>query len=215
VGEYEVYLFCCDDYNIKAKSGFKVADATTPSIVASAITFAPTDSLVFYYNSPDYTDKDWIGIYNPGDVPGEINSITWFYLPVSNGTMVFHYPDEHSLAPGEYWAGLFCCDGYDLYAQTSFIISDEMPTGTTPDKTAGKLTLFPNPTDGHVTIRSAGMEGINRLVLRDLTGKVLLNQQFSDATMERSLELHYLNKGIYFMEIHSGKSVSNRKLVIQ
>ncbi len=214
-GDYIVYLLCCDAYNIKAKYSFAVADASVPSIVASALTFAATDSLVFYYNSPNYVDTDWIGIYNPGDVPGDIGSITWFYLPASNGTMVFRYPDNHELAPGEYWAGLFCCDGYDLYAQTSFVVVEEAPTGIKPHQSADRLTLFPNPSDGRVTVRSADGERIQRITLYNLTGKVVFDQKQSGLTSEKILDLTSLNKGIYFIEVLTGESKSSMKLVIQ
>jgi hypothetical protein len=212
--DWVVYLLCCDVYNIKAKYDFKVSDES-PSIVASAMTFATTDSLVFYYNSPNYTETDWIGIYHPGDVPGEIGSITWFYLPTASGTMVFRYPDNHNLTPGEYWAGLFCCDGYDLYAQTSFVITEVVPSGTNPVNFADRLTIFPNPTDGHVIIRSADGERIQRITVYSLTGKVLFQEKMVGETNERTLDLTSLSKGVYFMEIFTGKSKIPVKLIIQ
>ena len=35
-GDYVVYLLCCDGYQIKAKYDFKIADASTPSLVSSS-----------------------------------------------------------------------------------------------------------------------------------------------------------------------------------
>ena len=142
-----------------------------------AISYAPTDSLVFYYNSPDFSDTDWIGIYNPGDVPGDIGSITWFYIPASSGTLVFRYPDNHMLAPGEYWAGLFCCDGYDLYAQTSFVISEQLPNAITPVKISDKFTVFPNPTTGLITIKSTDGDKIQQIRVYSLTGTLLYQEK--------------------------------------
>lgn len=212
-GEYIVYLVCCDGYNIKAKYNFKIADSSTPSIVASAMTFATVDSLVFYYNSPGYVDTDWIGIYNLGDVPDDIGSITWQYIPAANGTMVFHYPDDHSLAPGEYWAGLFCCDGYDLYAQTSFIVTGT--SGMQEFKLDGSLSIFPNPTDGLVNINVSDGEKLQRIVVYSLTGQVLYQEKLVGSVSEKTLDLKYLNKGVYFIEIQTEKSKMSKKLIIQ
>ena len=214
-GDYVVYLLCCDGYNIKAKYDFAVADASVPSIVAASMTFATVDSLVFYFNSPNFVETDWIGIYNPGDVPGDIGSITWFYLPAATGTMVFRYPDNHMLQPGEYWAGLFCCDGYDLYAQTSFVVVEQSPTGVKPDRPEGKLTLFPNPSNGHVTVRTANGEKIRRITLYNLTGKVVLDQKLPAGMDERILDLSSMDKGIYFIEVLTRESKSSMKLIIQ
>ena len=214
-GEYIVYLLCCDGYNIKAKYNFKIADASTPSLVASAMTFTSTDSLVFYYNSPGFVDTDWIGIYNPGDVPGDINSITWQYLPVTSGTMVFHYPDDHELPPGEYWAGLFCCDGYDLYAQTSFIVTEQGNTGIHEFRPAGSLRIFPTPSNGIVNINISNGVKLQRILVYSLTGQVLYREKLVGSVSDKTLDLKYLNKGIYLIEVQTEKSKMTRKLIIQ
>lgn len=213
-GEYIVYLLCCDAYNIKAKYNFRIADSSTPSIVASAMNYSSNDSLVFYYNSPGWVDTDWIGIYNPGDTPGDIGSITWQYLPSAKGTMTFHYPDDHNLAPGEYWAGLFCCDGYDLYAQTSLIVT-EGSTGMPEFKFTGSLSIYPNPTNGLVNISIAGGEKLKGIRVYSLTGQVLYEEKLAGQVADRAIDLKYLNKGVYFIEILTEKSKLSRKLIIQ
>lgn len=213
-GDYVVYLLCCDGYNIKAKYDFKVADASTPYLVASAITFNPEDSLVFHYNSPGYVSTDWIGIYHPGDVPGDINSIEWQYLPVANGTMIFHYPDDHELPPGEYWAGLFCCDGYDLYARTSFIVT-QGSSGINEIKFAGTLSIFPNPTTGLVNVTIDGDKKIQRISVCNLAGQVLYHEKTDGSVNARVLDLKFLTKGVYFIEIQTGESKINKKLIVQ
>ncbi len=213
-GNYVVYLLCCDGYQIKAKYDFQVADASTPSIVASSLTFASTDSLSFYYNSPAWTDTDWIGIYNPGDVPGEINSITWFYLPEASGTMVFSYPDNHELEPGEYWAGLFCCDGYDLYAKTSFIIT-EAPNSVGNTATGPGLRIYPNPSSGMVTIRVAEGEGLKDVSIFNLAGQLVHMEQLEGMVNEKVLDLGFLTKGMYLVSSRTDRTISTGLLLMQ
>jgi hypothetical protein len=213
-GEYVVYLLCCDGYQIKAKYNFKIADASTPTIVAASMTFAANDSLVFHYNSPDWVDTDWIGIYNPGDVPGDIGSITWDYLPQTSGTLVFP-PDQHGLEPGEYWAGLFCCDGYDLYAQVSFIVTDTVATGINNVLERSGISLYPNPSDGNVSLRTKNGEKIYSIAIYSLTGKVMYQEKLPVMVEEMTFELGFLNKGIYIVEAQTDKSPMTVKLIIQ
>jgi hypothetical protein len=213
-GEYVVYMLCCDGYQIKAKYNFKVADASTPSLVSSSMTYAETDSLVFYYNSPTFDPTDWIGIYNPGDVPGGgVYSITWFYIPQSTGTMVFRYPDNHELAPGEYWAGLFCCDGYDLYAQTTIIITEA--TGISRIVSPGAINVYPNPSNGIISVSTINGEGLHGITVYSLTGQVLYNERISGMVSERNLDLGFLGKGMYIISIQVPGSTMTSKLIIQ
>jgi hypothetical protein len=213
-GDWVVYLLCCDAYNIKAKYDFKVSNES-PSVVASSFAYAPTDSLVFYYNSPAFSETDWVGIYNPGDVPGDINSITWFYIPQTSGTLVFRYPDNHELAPGEYWAGLFCCDGYDLYAQTSFVISEGLPNAVKPVNYSDKLSVFPNPTGGIFTIKLSEREDLQLIKVYSLSGMLVYQEKMTGSNTEKTLDLTKLNKGVYFLEIQTGNFKASKKLIIQ
>jgi hypothetical protein len=213
-GDYVVYLLCCDGYQIKAKYDFKIADASTPSLVSSSVTFAFGDSLVFYYNSPDYVDTDWIGIYNPGDVPGDIGSITWEYLPESSGTMVFHYPDQHELEPGEYWAGLFCCDGYDLYAKTTFVVT-EASTGIKNIRSNSSFRMYPNPSNGLVTITSDQGEMIGMISIFNLTGQLVYSENNPGMLDEINLNLTFLDEGVYLVKTQTDRSLSTAVLIIQ
>jgi hypothetical protein len=213
-GDWVAYLLCCDAYNIKAKYDFKVSDEN-PSVVASSFAYAPTDSLVFYFNSPAFSETDWIGIYNPGDVPGDIGSITWLYIPQSSGTIVFRYPDNHSLTPGEYWAGLFCCDGYDLYAQTSFVISEGLPNAINPVNYTEKLAVFPNPTEGIFTIKTSEGDKLQQIKVYNMSGMLLYHENVTGSDTEKTLNLTKLNKGVYFLEIQTSNFKASKKLIIQ
>ena len=139
-------------------------------------------------------NTDWIGIYNPGDVPGDIGSITWDYLPESSGTLVFHYPDQHELEPGEYWAGLFCCDGYDLYAKTSFVVT-EASTGIHNYRLFGENRIYPNPSNGLVTVRSYQGEQIEKVSVYSLTGQLLFDEDITGMITQKNLNLSFLRSG--------------------
>lgn len=213
VGDYVVYLLCCDGYQIKAKYNFTIADLTTPSVVSSAITFSYGDSLVFHYNSPDWVDTDWIGIYNPEDTPGDISSITWQYLPDASGTMVFQF-DDHQLEPGTYWAGLFCCDIYDLYARTSFVVT-EASTGIRQSASSRNIRIYPNPSNGEVIIRSIDSEGLQEISVYNLTGQLLYNEQIHQLIPEKTLNLGHLNPGVYLVKTQTKGSLETSILILE
>jgi hypothetical protein len=81
--------------------------------------------------------KDWIGIYNAGDLPdpnnGGVASINWGYVNgsgqtgsstiVAAGTLTF----PGNLPNGDYDVHLFCCDGYNVLASATFTVVGAAP----------------------------------------------------------------------------------------
>lgn len=228
LGDYVVYLFCCDGYNIKAKYDFKVVNNNTPSLIMPAFSNEAGNSLEFIYNDPNFEGgkgTDWIGIYYEGDIPSDVRSLIWDYLPDGNGTMTFSTPYANgtipedypnvSLPPNEYWAGLFCCDAYGVYAFTSFVVT-ELGTFVKPDITAeGGIIVYPNPTRGFVNIEVANMNTLQEITVYSITGQVVYQEKINGFVSKKSLDLKNLNKGIYFVEASTGKNKLSKKLIIQ
>lgn len=228
LGEYVIYLFCCNGTTIKAKSEFKVVGPGTPALVTSAFSFGKNEPIEFIYNDPNFESgqgTDWIGIYNPGDIPGpSVRSMIWSYLTTANGKETYSVPYPNGtwpednpnipLVPGEYVAFLFCCDAYTVYATTTFTIT-EFPAGINDDLKSGDIiSLFPNPTTGLVNIRLNEGKKIQRITIYNLTGQVKYEEKPSGAVNEKVLNLK-LSKGIYFLEVMSGNQKSSKKLIIQ
>lgn len=228
VGEYVVYLLCCDGYDVKAKYDFKVVGLNTASLILPAMSFEVGDPLEFIYNDPNFASgggTDWIGIYNQGDIPSDVRSIVWDYLKDSNNLMTFGVPYPNgtlpeadptiALAPGEYYAGLFCCDGYGLYASVSFTVK-EIGTGIKQDlKVENSLSIFPNPTSGLVNIKIALGDKMKKLVVYSLTGQILYEEIPTGTVNQKTLDLKHLGKGIYFIEAQTEKYKTSKKLIIQ
>lgn len=214
-GAYTVFLLCCDGYDIKAQYDFIVAADTSAYLVASALTYLETDTLVFDYNSPSWSDTDWIGVYNPGDDPGGgAYSIIWKYIPGVTGIVTFTNPDEHALEPGEYWAGLFCCDGYDMLAETFFVVQAAEPTDLSPQR-ANEMILYPNPTSGMVSIRSESGDGIRNIKIYSLAGSLVHVEDIPGLVSEHTLNLEFLKNGIYMVRATTENGVITRQLFIQ
>ncbi len=226
-GDYIVYLLCCDGYNAKAKYDFKVVNKNTPSLILSAFSLEVGNPIELIYNDPFFTSgngTDWIGIYYEGDIPSDVRSIIWDYLPDANGTMAFSVPypygtlpEEHpnlSLPPGEYWAGLFCCDAYGVYAFTSFVVT-EVGTFVKPDISAeGGMIVYPNPTHGLINIEIANINKLLGITVYSLPGQVVYQEKLDGSVCKKSLDLSNLNKGVYFIEAETGINKITKKIII-
>jgi len=215
-GDYVAYLLCCDGYDVKAKYNFTIADASTPLIIASSLTYAvgdTLDSLVFTYVSPDFTDTDWIGTYNVGDVPGDIGSIYWDYITGTSGTMIF----ANTYDVGNYWAGLFCCDGYELLASTNFSVVEGAPVSVNPiaSEDNNKLTVFPNPSSGQITLISRGNSSIEYIEVFNITGKLMYHTEFNDSILQRNISLSSLDAGIYILRAKSESHTFTTRIILE
>ncbi len=214
-GDYIVYLACCDGYDVKAKYKFKIADESTPVLILSALTYEQGDSLVFTYASPDFSSTDWIGTYNPGDVPGGPGSIYWDYITGTSGTMKFEV-DIESYEVGEYWAGLFCCDGYELLARTSFSVIEG--TSTSARNIASKenlLTVFPNPSNGQITLISRGNSSVDNIEVFNVAGRLMYKNAFNNSASQRTIDLSSLNAGVYILKANSNDYSFSTKIILK
>jgi hypothetical protein len=89
---------------------------STPTVVRGA-------NIVFNYATPASTlsSSNWVGIYAPGQTPGQVGSITWQYTASASGTASF---STSNLAAGSYAAWYCYNDGYTMLAgPTSFTVS--------------------------------------------------------------------------------------------
>src|SRR5580658_3630299 len=67
------------------------ASSPTSVLTASASTVANGADITFAYSTPAATasSTNWVGIYEPGQVPGQVGSTTWQYTPGTAGTVSF------------------------------------------------------------------------------------------------------------------------------
>jgi len=227
LGDYVVYLLCCDAYDVKAKYDFKIVGLNTASLILPAMSFEVGDPLEFIYNDPNFASgggTDWIGIYNQGDIPSDVRSMVWDYLKDSNNLMTFSVPypngtlpetdSSQPLGPGEYYAGLFCCDSYGLYASVSFTVK-EIGTGIQDLQSENNLSLFPNPTSGLVNIKIAVGDKMKKIMVYNLSGQIIYEEKPTATINQKTFDFKHLGKGIYFIEAQTEKYKVSKKLIIQ
>ena len=94
------------------------------------------------------------------------------------------------------------------FGQYDLISTDITPPGLHP----GNVNVFPNPTAGWLQVRFHEEVGVARLLLYDLWGKPVLEQQTEGP--DTSLNLYGLPPGVYFLQvIQSGKDTAIYKIV--
>lgn len=69
-------------------------------------------TITFSYSTPAATvsSSNWIGIYEPGQVPGQVGSTTFQYAPGASGTLTFSAASLNGV--GNYIAFYLYNNGY-------------------------------------------------------------------------------------------------------
>jgi Phosphoesterase family len=134
-------------------AGVAAAD-TTDSITptATSVYAGQTLAVNFTYASADANLGAWIGLYAPGNTPGNQASSVWEYVngnsdsepstgtPVTSGTVTL---STSGLAPGNYTLYEFKDDGYDIVgSQVTITILPPALATTTATVTAGQSLTF-------------------------------------------------------------------------
>jgi hypothetical protein len=108
---------------------------------------------------------------------------------------------------------------YDYTDQTWYYTTSNVmvrmnfdPSIASIEETQGlSVSVYPNPANDLINIKSTLSEG--NITIFDMTGKLLINQQFSGAM--NSINTSELKNGIYNLTISNGEKTSSEKLIIQ
>ena len=98
------------------------------------------EEIIVTFSEGPGNPKDWVGLYKPDMVAGEVDSLTWFYVDgtqtgsegLTDGELTF--PDG-MIDEGIYEARFFENDGYTLLAKAIFTVGDIGPTVQTDKST--------------------------------------------------------------------------------
>jgi sugar lactone lactonase YvrE len=99
---------------------FTVTASGTIAIDGSA-SVVDGKSITFDYTADPANAENWIGIYSPGQVPGDASSTIWTYTPDASGAATF---STAALAPGTYQAYLLYDNAYgELASPVTFTVT--------------------------------------------------------------------------------------------
>ncbi|ALJ05757.1 hypothetical protein APS56_11750 [Pseudalgibacter alginicilyticus] len=77
------------------------------------------------------------------------------------------------------------------------------------------ITIYPNPTKGHLFISNDGLDNLIKITVYDVSGRLILEQGISEASRYQTVHLNNMSKGIYFVNIYSDKTFITKKIVLE
>ena len=130
-GIYEARFFEDNGYTLLAKVVFTVGEVG-PTVKTDKAVYTPEEPIVVDFLVGPGNEKDWVGLYKVGMVPGNVGSLAWFYVDgtkdgnegVEFGTVTFNggMTDE-----GDYRAVFFENNGYSVLTDTEFKVQKPAP----------------------------------------------------------------------------------------
>ena len=144
-GPWKAYFLLNDGYTILAETAFQVVEPGTPLVRVNKRTYTTGEAIITTFSSGPGNPKDWVGIYQEGQTPGNVDSTIWNYTDgtqngigaVTDGSITF---TTGLTAPGRYVAYFLLNDGYTALATESFTVI--APAGSKP------RILSQRPADG-------------------------------------------------------------------
>ena len=120
------------------------------------------------------------------------------------------------------------CYTYNIYKGTegasNIIFIDVMPgqpqleTGIEQMTKTESFNVYPNPNKGEFMLDISALNGRgNRMVIMDLMGKIILDENIGTGQSEVPIRLNMgeIHTGMYFLKVFAGENTYTRKLIVQ
>lgn len=82
------------------------------------------------------------------------------------------------------------------------------------DQSAGFELIYPNPGNGHFTMRLVPDYKMNRLVVLDISGKVVQESEFFGGRTAYQIDLSSQAAGVYYLKLYGGSGISTQKVIV-
>ncbi|UCG43754.1 MAG: T9SS type A sorting domain-containing protein [candidate division WOR-3 bacterium] len=133
--------------------------------------------------------------------------------PQRRGAVATPYGPRRVVYAAPYFYTAMWDAGVSIYAVESVGVSEgdrmavEQPTGP---------SVCPNPAQ-EACVLAAGNRSIESITVRDVAGRVVMEESLAPATERRQLrlDLSHIGSGVYFIEVDTGSKVTSIKLVKQ
>ena len=77
-----------------------------------------------------------------------------------------------------------------------------------------KFNMYPNPANNNITLSSSNYEEIYKIIITDLTGRIINNKDLELPSTEINVDISMLGVGTYIVNIVTSNNNYNLKLVI-
>ena len=79
--------------------------------------------------------------------------------------------------------------------------------------TVATMTVYPNPASERATISVSGVESGAKIVVSDMQGRIILNDDMTSETYE--LSVANMTGGVYYIRVIDGVSIHTQKLIVE
>jgi len=173
--------------------------ASIPAAPASSYYFTHLDDTLFFSATDGTSGQElWksdgteVGTVLVGDInPGAGDSKPLWFTKVNN---TIYFTAEESAFDAELWK-------YEAITGTTSINFLDNNQNT---------YVFPNPTNGILTINSPSENEVNKIEVYTILGNKVLEQEYS-----KLVDLSASPKGIYFVKIYGKKNIMTERIVVQ
>jgi hypothetical protein len=181
----------------------------TTSVYNSGASFCGLS--VFLYNATDNTQLGTaadLNLFGKGDATGrDVSSVSIGYTAIASDTgdileLRFVRDDDGNVVRN------FSIDNANI---NNNVISTDLSELSIEDAfLRDNISVYPNPTKSFINIELSNNISIEKITLIDLTGKVILNNNFTN-----KLDVSSLPRGLYLLKIQSDKgNVTTKKVIL-
>jgi len=120
------------------------------------------------------------------------------------------------LSYGTFW--LLVTDAHNCISDTAYFIIDDISSGVEENNMIKGLTIFPNPTDGLVTIGFESLQAEDfSISILNVLGENLYSEQLVrfSGVYQRQLNLEDYSKAVYLIRIKTANEIINKKLILR
>jgi hypothetical protein len=163
---------------------------------------------------------------NPGELFGANFTVTDGTNPIEGATVMIgsmgHTSDasgqtSFELYEGTYYYSVYAA-GYNSVVNETMVV-DEMEDMTITlgvginSHVAQNLKIYPNPTNGNVTVELPNVVSGAQVAVLDLAGKTIISKGFESTNT--TLDLSNLSEGIYIIKVQNGNILHTNKIIVE
>lgn len=190
------YNLSVTDFYLESHNTWDFADS---SIVGSLPWWQPTDTVTV--TDDDFLSLDQSQLTWPRNADGSLPEITFMHPDPSSDLI------DAGVDVGLPYIGNSPDIGFAEFTPTVNL--------NTPRKVDAGISVFPNPTDGMIWIRS-NKSGHIHIRLLELSGKELFSESINlSVNSDYPVKLSFLNAGLYLLDIRMGDEFKREKLIIR
>jgi len=209
-GTYKISLTVFDGQNYSIPDVVTVGASNRPVAVLGKDTTVTFGVLSFYCDGS-----------NSYDMEGDPISYSWKLIAMPEGSKGKLSQTDQPIALlrldkiGTFKLELTVNDGYSNSDPDTIKITVQS-TGINESELSSQITVFPNPTNGEISIKFTEPLKVDQMEILDMTGRVIPKLAWNEQASEISWNLNNQNMqpGIYFIKLSIGKQMVYKTFIL-